>query len=211
MLEGLLSGLTPFDDVCSLAQNGAVCGNDNSQYYMPLRSRLLCRQSTNNPFDNRTHPMANASQALDLKGIHREMHRIPEQIRIMNEINVHLVQHLATNNLPHVALPIPKNADRSRHFTSRATKICKIIRVLVRDTPRGATNASLRVYTLGEEKALIYPNLDRLAELKIRRAKKLEDREDHLIGMTVGRGITGYSDEVMCKTFSATLKGPTRS
>ena len=44
--------------------------------------------------------MANNNQALDLEVIHREMNGITEQIRIMNEINARLVQHLATNHLP---------------------------------------------------------------------------------------------------------------
>ncbi|GFZ06699.1 hypothetical protein Acr_18g0008690 [Actinidia rufa] len=58
---------------------------------MHLRSRLLPKQSTNNPLDNRAQPMANTCQALNLDGIHREMYGIAEQIRIMNEINVPLV------------------------------------------------------------------------------------------------------------------------
>ena len=59
--------------------------------------------------------MANAGQALDLKGIHREMHGIVEQIRIMNVINARLVQHLAMNNPPLAVASIPKDAGQSRH------------------------------------------------------------------------------------------------
>ena len=55
--------------------------------------------------------MANNSQALDLEGIHREMHGIAEQIRIMNEINARLVQHLATNNPPHPTAPVQEDVD----------------------------------------------------------------------------------------------------
>ena len=65
-------------------QFGIVCGNDNSQYFMHLRSRLLSIPSTSSSLDNKTHPMENTNQALDLEGIHREMHGIAEQIRIMN-------------------------------------------------------------------------------------------------------------------------------
>ncbi|GFY95612.1 hypothetical protein Acr_10g0009970 [Actinidia rufa] len=57
---------------------------------MHLRSRLFPKKSTSNPLDNRARPTTNTSQALDLEGIHREMHGIAEQIRIMNEINAHL-------------------------------------------------------------------------------------------------------------------------
>ena len=36
--------------------------------------------------------MANSSQALNIKGIYHKMHGIAEQIRIMNELNAHLIQ-----------------------------------------------------------------------------------------------------------------------
>lgn len=58
---------------------------------MHLRSRLLSRQNISSPLDNRTPSMASVGQAPDLEGIHREMHEIAEQIRIMNEINARLV------------------------------------------------------------------------------------------------------------------------
>ncbi|GFZ21661.1 hypothetical protein Acr_29g0008230 [Actinidia rufa] len=78
-----------------------------------IKGRLLPKPSVSNPLDNRAHPMANTNQALDLKGIHREMHGIIEQIRIMNEINARLIQHLATNNPPSPIAPVPEEADRS--------------------------------------------------------------------------------------------------
>ncbi|GFY92748.1 hypothetical protein Acr_08g0011440 [Actinidia rufa] len=60
--------------------------------------------------------MANTSQAPNLEGIiHREMHGIVEQIRIMNEINAHLVQHLATNNPPPPPTPNLTVAELSHH------------------------------------------------------------------------------------------------
>ena len=60
--------------------------------------------------------MVNASHALDLEGLHREMHGIAEQIRIMNENNSRLIQHLTTNNPPPlVVAPIQEEPDRSRH------------------------------------------------------------------------------------------------
>ncbi|GFS30899.1 hypothetical protein Acr_00g0014650 [Actinidia rufa] len=58
--------------------------------------------------------MANTSQATDLEGIHREMHGIAKQIRIMNEINAHLVEHLATNNPPPPIALVSEDANRSR-------------------------------------------------------------------------------------------------
>ena len=65
---------------------------------MHLRSHLLPRQSASSPLDNITSHMAGASQALNLEGIYHEMHDIAEHIRIMNELNARLVQHLAANN-----------------------------------------------------------------------------------------------------------------
>ena len=47
--------------------------------------------------------MANTSQALDLEGLHHEMHGITEQTKIMNVNNARLIQHLAMNNLPPIA------------------------------------------------------------------------------------------------------------
>ncbi|GFS38129.1 hypothetical protein Acr_00g0055890 [Actinidia rufa] len=58
----------------------AVCGNDNSQLFMHLRSRLLPRPSASSPLDNRAHPMANTSQAPDLEGLHHEMYGIAEKL-----------------------------------------------------------------------------------------------------------------------------------
>ncbi|GFY96627.1 hypothetical protein Acr_11g0009330 [Actinidia rufa] len=81
---------------------------------MHLRNGLLPRQSTSNPLDNRARPMANISQAPNLENIHREMHGIAEQIKIMNEINARLVQHLATNNPPPPTAHVLEDVDRSR-------------------------------------------------------------------------------------------------
>ena len=50
--------------------------------------------------------MANTSQAPDLEGLHREMHGIAEQIRIMNENNARLIQHLSRKFNDLIALAI---------------------------------------------------------------------------------------------------------
>ena len=42
------------------------------------------------------------------------MHGIAEYIRIMNDFNAHLVQHLATNNLPPAIALVHEEADQSR-------------------------------------------------------------------------------------------------
>ena len=50
--------------------------------------------------------MANTNQTPNLESIHCEMHGIAKQIRIMNENNARLIQHLTINNLPPFAAPI---------------------------------------------------------------------------------------------------------
>ena len=55
--------------------------------------------------------MADTNQAPDLEGLHREMHVVAEQIRIMNEINACLVQHLATNNSHPAITLVPEKVD----------------------------------------------------------------------------------------------------
>ncbi|GFS34936.1 hypothetical protein Acr_00g0036830 [Actinidia rufa] len=82
---------------------------------MHLRSCLLSRPSVGNPLDNKAHFMENTRQTLDLEGLHYEMHGIAEQIRIMNESNARLIQHLATNNPSLPVAPILEEANRSRH------------------------------------------------------------------------------------------------
>ena len=56
--------------------------------------------------------MANSNQVPNLKGIHRKMHDIAEQIRVMNELNARLVQHL-TQTPALTTVPILKGLNRS--------------------------------------------------------------------------------------------------
>ncbi|GFZ17081.1 hypothetical protein Acr_26g0003510 [Actinidia rufa] len=105
-----------------------------------------------------------------------------------------------------------------------AIRIHRIVIVQVRDIRQGAVSIIQRVYTLDKEGVLVYLNLDSLVELKTQQVRKLGDEEDHLTGLGMHEGKTdpmdqldsyknlmvlqGYSDEVMCKAFSATLNGP---
>ena len=116
---------------------------------MHLGSPLLPRQSTNIPLDNGAPPKASAGQALNLKGIHREKHGIAEQIRIMNELNARLVQHLTTNNSPPTNAPVPEDANRSCHSHQSGDRDSKIIKVLVKDALHGAIVVDPQVLTLG--------------------------------------------------------------
>ncbi|GFZ05203.1 hypothetical protein Acr_17g0007750 [Actinidia rufa] len=96
-------------------QFGAVCGKESSQSSMHLRSRNLPRPSASSPPGNRSHLMANSGQAPDLEGLHREIHDMAEQMRIMNENNGRLIQLLATANPPLPAAPPVPDIERSRH------------------------------------------------------------------------------------------------
>ncbi|GFZ18435.1 hypothetical protein Acr_27g0001740 [Actinidia rufa] len=82
---------------------------------MHLRSRNLPRPSASSPPGNRSHPMANSGQAPDLEGLHREIHDMAEQMRIMNENNGRLMQLLAAANPPLPATPPVPDIERSRH------------------------------------------------------------------------------------------------
>ncbi|GFY99208.1 hypothetical protein Acr_13g0006090 [Actinidia rufa] len=87
-------------------------GNDSSRPSKHLHNRCLPRPNASSPLDNRTRPMANTSQAPDLEGLHREIHGMAEQMRVMNENNARLIQLLAAANLPPPAAPpIPKLSD----------------------------------------------------------------------------------------------------
>ncbi|GFZ02317.1 hypothetical protein Acr_15g0009250 [Actinidia rufa] len=112
---------------------------------------------------------------------------------------------------------------------------------LVRDIQLGALSTSQQVRTPSEEGVSVCRSLGHLAKLKIQWARKLGDGEDHLIEMTeltsvaislLSRKLKTWmlgsmprykrkspsyceleecSDEIMCKVFSATLKGLVRS
>ncbi|GFZ05550.1 hypothetical protein Acr_17g0011220 [Actinidia rufa] len=94
---------------------GAVYGNDSSRSSMHLRSCYLPRPSASGPTGNRAYPMANTNQAPDLEGLHREIHGMAEQMRIMNENNARLIQLLAAANPPPPAAPPIPDVERSRH------------------------------------------------------------------------------------------------
>ena len=75
--------------------------------------------------------MANTSQALDLEGLHREMHGIAEQIRIIKENNVCLIQHLTKNNPPFAATPIQEEVDRSHRSRQSSDRYLKVAKAQV--------------------------------------------------------------------------------
>ncbi|GFS41523.1 hypothetical protein Acr_00g0074860 [Actinidia rufa] len=109
----LYKGRSPIAKRFLPQQFGAVCGNDSSRLSMHLRSRCLPRPSASSPLDNRAHSMANTGQALDLEGLHCEIHSMAEQMRVMNENNARLIQLLATVNPPPLAAPPIPDVEQS--------------------------------------------------------------------------------------------------
>ncbi|GFS31397.1 hypothetical protein Acr_00g0017070 [Actinidia rufa] len=125
-------------------QFGAVCGNDSSRSSMHLRSRNLPRPSASSPPGNRSHPMANPGQAPDLEGLHREIHDMAEQMRIMNENNGRLMQLLAAANPPLPAAPPVPDIERSRHSNRSGDRSQNISANRVGRGRRQAPSSSLR-------------------------------------------------------------------
>ncbi|GFS38388.1 hypothetical protein Acr_00g0057190 [Actinidia rufa] len=131
---------------------------------MHLRSRYLPRPSASSPPDNRAPPMADTNQVLDLEGLHREIHGMAEQMRIMNENNARLVQLLATANPPPPAAPPIPDIERSHHSNRLG------VRFQQWEARRWGEEGAL-----AKSKADKYITAEELAEAKCRRRGK----DDH--------------------------------
>ncbi|GFY93780.1 hypothetical protein Acr_09g0002260 [Actinidia rufa] len=190
--------------------------------------------------------MANPGQAPDLEGLHREIHDMAEQMRIMNENNGRLMQLLAAAN-PHFQQHHPslissdlatlisssessKTPTRSRrgrsphrgdHIRARDKSTSQKIRDLDArlDAINTGTNAPVTMDTLIKQteppltkrilRARISSKFKLPAQLGIYKGKT--DPMDHLDSYKSLMSLQGCSDEIMCKAFSATLKGPARN
>ncbi|PSS08082.1 Sarcolemmal membrane-associated protein [Actinidia chinensis var. chinensis] len=216
---------------------------------MHLRSRYLPRPSASSPPNNKAPPMANTSQAPDLEGLHREIHCMAEQMRILNENNARLVQLLATANPPPPTAPPIPNIERSHHFNRSGGRSQNLMggeemergRIPRRGDRIGAqdkstsqkirdidarldaintrTNALVTVDTLIRQTEPLFTKRVLRARVSFRFKLPTQlgiyegktDPMDHLDSYKSLISLQGCSDEVMCKAFSATLKGSTRS
>ncbi|GFZ00594.1 hypothetical protein Acr_14g0002290 [Actinidia rufa] len=213
-----------------------------SIFYAPAQpqpTQTKCQQ----PPGNRSHPMANPGQAPDLEGLHREIHDMAEQMRIMNENNGRLMQLLAAANPPLLAAPPVLDIERSRHSNRSEDRSQNISANQVGRGRHQAPSSSLREKSSSESSKTptrsrrgrsphrgdhirheISPPRKRFgiwtpdstpstlgtnAPLGIYEGKT--DPMDHLDSYKSLMLLQGCSDEVMCKAFSATLKGPARS
>ncbi|GFY81286.1 hypothetical protein Acr_01g0010950 [Actinidia rufa] len=227
------------------------------------------------PPGNRSHPMANPGQAPDLEGLHREIHDMAEQMRIMNENNGRLMQLLAAANPPLPAAPPVPDIERSRHSNRSGDRSQNISANRVGRGRRQAPSSSLREKSFSESSktptrsrrgrsphrgdrirtrdkstsqkirdldarldaintgmnapvtvdTLIRqtdpPFTGRILRARISSKFKLPtqlgiyegktDPMDHLDSYKSLMLLQDCSDEVMCKAFSANLKGPARS
>ncbi|GFY81279.1 hypothetical protein Acr_01g0010880 [Actinidia rufa] len=210
---------------------------------MHLRSRNLPKPSASSPPGNRSHPMANPGQAPDLEGLHREIHDMAEQMRIMNENNGRLMQLLAAANPPLPAAPPVPDIERSRHSNRSGDRSQNISANRVGRGRRQAPSSSLREKSFSESSKTPTRSRrgrsphrgDRIRTRDKSTSQKIRDLDARLdainTGMNAPLGIyegktdpmdhldsykslmllQDCSDEVMCKAFSANLKGPARS
>ncbi|GFY84711.1 tetratricopeptide repeat (TPR)-like superfamily protein [Actinidia rufa] len=168
--------------------------------------------------DNRARPMANISQASNLEGLHREIHGMAEQMRIMNENNAHLIQLLTANNPARLAPPAPSqcshrpvnNESQSHHSTGRdQRRRSPIPRQRERSSSSESRSSSETPEIEGEEVRRRGRSPRRNDQLGAYGGKT--DHMDHLHSYKSLMLLHGYSDEVMCKAFSTTLKGSART
>ncbi|GFZ12853.1 hypothetical protein Acr_23g0012380 [Actinidia rufa] len=195
------------------------------QFSMHLRSRNLPRPSASSPLDNRAPPMANTSQVPDLEGLHHEIHGMAEQMRVMNENNARLIQLLAAANPQPLAAPSVPDVERSRHSNRLGDRSHNVSTERARGRRR-APSPSLREKSSSSESSQTQartdpPFTERVLRARISSKFKLPtqlgiyegktDPMDHLDSYKSLMSLQGCSDEVMCKAFSATLKGPARN
>ncbi|GFZ19866.1 hypothetical protein Acr_28g0005710 [Actinidia rufa] len=163
----------------------------------------------------RSHPMANPGQAPDLEGLHREIHDMAEQMRIMNENNGRLMQLLAAANPPLPAAPPIPDIERSRHSNRSGDRSQNVSANRVGRGRRQAPSSSLHEKSSSESSKT--PTRQNHHSSKFKLPTQLgiyegkTDPMDHLDSYKSLMLLQGCSDEVMCKAFSATLKGPARS
>ncbi|GFS36638.1 hypothetical protein Acr_00g0047130 [Actinidia rufa] len=195
---------------------------------MHLLSHLLPRLSASNPLDDRAHPMTNTNQALDLEDLYCEIHSMTEQMRTMNETNALLIQHLTINNPP------PPPPAPGREVRRRGRSPCRGDQ-LPRHRNKSTTqrirdlNAQIDAINTGASVSMIVdalikhtepPFTDRVMRIRVFSKFKLPtqlgvyegkiDPMHHLDSYKSLMALQRYSDEVMCKAFSTTLKGSVR-
>ncbi|GFY94598.1 hypothetical protein Acr_09g0010440 [Actinidia rufa] len=179
---------------------------------MHLRSRNLPRLSASSPLDNRAPPMANASQLLaaanpqppaapSVPDVERSRHSnrsgIALTTSVPNEQGIG-TEHQVRPYVKGVPLRNLVKLDPELDAINTGTNAPITVDALVRQTDPPFTERVLRTRISSKFKLP--------TQLGIYEGKT--DPMDHLDSYKSLMSLQGCSDEVMCKAFSATLKGP---
>ncbi|GFY95143.1 hypothetical protein Acr_10g0005280 [Actinidia rufa] len=172
-------------------------------------SRNLPRPSASSPPGIRSHPMANPGQVPDLEGLHCEIHDMAEQMRIMNENNGDHSRNISADRVGRGRRQAPSSSLREKSSSESSKTPTRSRRG--RSPHRGD-------HIRGRDRSTSQKIQDLDARLDaINTGTNALVTVDTLIRQTeppfTGRVLRarGCSDEVMCKAFSATLKGPARN
>ncbi|GFZ20875.1 hypothetical protein Acr_29g0000370 [Actinidia rufa] len=187
-------------------QFGAICGNDSSQSSMHLHSHNLPKPSASSPPGNRSHPIGNPGQVPNLEGLHRGIHDMAKQMRVMNKNNGREGGGVLTEATisGHEISPPHKRFEIWTHrldAINTGMNVLVTVDTLIRQTEPPFTGRILRARVSSKFKL---PTQLSIYEGKI-------DPMDHLDSYKSLMLLQGCSDEVMCKAFSITLKGTARS
>ncbi|GFZ19285.1 hypothetical protein Acr_27g0010240 [Actinidia rufa] len=206
---------------------------------MHLRSRNLPRPSASSPLDNRAPPMTNASQVPDLEApsvpdVERSRHSNRSGDRSHNvsterargrcrapSLSLRERSSSSESSQTRSRVRRGRSPRRGDHTKARDKSTSQRIRDLDArlDAINTRTNALVTVDTLVRQTDPLFT--ERVLGARISSKFKLPtqlgiyegktDPMDHLDSYKSLMSLQGCSDEVMCKAFSATLKGPARS
>ncbi|GFS39094.1 hypothetical protein Acr_00g0061150 [Actinidia rufa] len=188
---------------------------------MHLRSRYLPRPSASSPPDNRAHPMASPGQIPDLEGLHQyQYERVRGRRRALSPSLRERSSSSESSKTP-ARVRRGRSPRRGDHIEIRNKSTLQKIQDLDAqlDTINAGTNALVTMDTLIRQ--IEPPFTERVLRARISLKFKLPaqlgvyegktDPMDHLDSYKSLMSLQSCSDEVMCKAFSATLKGPARS
>ncbi|GFZ21709.1 granulin repeat cysteine protease family protein [Actinidia rufa] len=192
------------------------------QFSMHLRSRNLPRPSASSPLDNRAPPMANASQVPDLEAPchcppNLQQHRpslMSSGLATLTRSgdrshNVSSERARGRRRAPSLSIRERSSSSESSQTRSRVKRGEAPAEAII---PRRETNPPRRTDPPFTEEVLgarISSKFKLPTQLGIYEGKT--DPMDHLDLYKSLMSLQGCSDKVMCKAFSATLKGPARS
>ena len=111
------------------------------------------------------------------------MHGIAKQIRIMNENNTYLIQHLTMNNPPPTTALAQEETNQPRHSHQLGNHDSQSHHSTGRATPPEVIANNHQVCTLGEKEVLSFQNLGPQVGLLVWTTRKPREERDHLAVM----------------------------